>query len=122
VPAVLDTPDDHGAPLAELLDLVFGTDVQQAVLTLRLENWLRQRPAQLTRAQAQVTNLLRSKTEALAKSTLVDLADWITNLRAMANQFEDLEHRAAMSIDDELSVAPADHRAPVKEPTRRRER
>lgn len=122
VPAVLDTPDAHFTPLAELLDLVFGTDEQQALLTMRLQTWLRQRPAQLTRTQAQVTNLVRSKTEALAKATLVDLADWTTTLRSMANQFEDLEHRAATSIDDELSVAPTDDRAPVKEPTRTRRR
>src|SRR5688572_15038459 len=48
VPAVLDTPDtQQGAPLAELLDLVFGTDEHQVLLAMRLQAWLRQRPAQL---------------------------------------------------------------------------
>lgn len=102
VPAVLDTPDKPDTPLAELLDLVFGTDEHQALLTLRLQTWLQQRPAQLTAAQQQIVNLARHRIDALAGGAIDELTDWQTALRAMANHIEDLQARARRAVDEDL--------------------
>ena len=108
-PVKLSTPDAerYGTALAELVDLVFGTDHQQALLTARLESWLDQRPPQLTAAQARITSMVRARIDALAGSTLQELSDWQVSLRAMANHVEDLEARArratASDLDGEAS-------------------
>jgi transcriptional regulator with XRE-family HTH domain len=103
-PVTLDTPDagPAGTALAELVDLVFGTPEQQALLTLRLTAWLQQRPAQLTRAQRQIAQLVRHRIDTLANHTLGELDTWQTTLRAMANHLEDLATRARHATAEDL--------------------
>jgi Helix-turn-helix len=105
-PVKLKTPDaEHlGTALALLVDLVFGDEPNQALLEMRLDAWLQQRPPQLTQAQQRITSLVRRRIESLARATIDDLADWQTTLRAMANQLEDLETRARATVDDELAA------------------
>lgn len=104
VPVKLDVPDagDFGKPLAELVDLVFGTPENTAVLHMRLAAWLDQNPPQITDAQRQVADLVQGRIDALASSTLNRLAEWQTTLRAMANHIEDLEARARRAAASEL--------------------
>ena len=107
VPVKLKTPDaEHlGTALALLVDLVFGDETNQALLAMRLDAWLQQRPPQLTEAQQRIANLARHRIESLARATIDDLAAWQTTLRAMANQLEDLETRARAAVDDELAAS-----------------
>lgn len=109
VPVKLKTPDAEllGTALALLVDLVFGDETNQALLEMRLDAWLQQRPPQLTQAQQRITSLVRRRIESLARATIDDLADWQTTLRAMANQLEDLETRARASVDEELAPGTA---------------
>lgn len=102
----LTTPDAKhlGTALATLVDLVFGDENGQALLALRLQEWLQERPPQLTAAQQQVTSLGRHRVEALARHSINDLAQWQTALRAMANHLEDLETGAKRTIADELGL------------------
>ncbi|MGH9247685.1 MAG: helix-turn-helix domain-containing protein [Acidimicrobiales bacterium] len=96
VPVKLDTPDggEFGTALAELVDLVFGTPENTAVLQMRLAAWLQQNPPQITDAQRRVADLVQGRIDALAAHSLDQLAHWQTTLRAMANHIEDLEARA----------------------------
>jgi Helix-turn-helix len=108
-PVKLKTPDAEalGTALALLVDLVFGDETNQALLEMRLDAWLQQRPPQLTQAQQRITGLVRRRIESLARATIDDLAEWQTRLRAMANQLEDLETRARASVDEELDAGTA---------------
>jgi hypothetical protein len=105
-PVKLKTPDaEHlGTALALLVDLVFGDETNQALLAMRLDAWLQQRPPQLTDAQARITSLVQLRIDSLARATIDDLAQWQIALRAMANQLEDLETRARATVDDELAA------------------
>jgi Helix-turn-helix len=105
-PVKLKTPDaEHlGTALALLVDLVFGDETTQALLAMRLDAWLQQRPPQLTDAQARITSLVQLRIDSLARATIDDLAQWQIALRAMANQLEDLETRARATVDDELAA------------------
>jgi hypothetical protein len=105
VPAKLSTPDAErfGTTLAELVDLVFGDKTNQALLTMRLERWLDEKPPQLTEAQQRIASLVRHRIDALARATIDELADWQTTLRAMANHLEDLETRARATVDEDLA-------------------
>jgi hypothetical protein len=105
VPVKLSTPDAErfGTALAELVDLVFGDKTNHALLTMRLERWLDEKPPQLTEAQQSITNLVRHRIDALARATIDELADWQTTLRAMANHLEDLETRARAAVDEDLA-------------------
>jgi hypothetical protein len=97
VPTKLRTPDAEalGAPLALLADLVFGTDHDRAVLQLRLQAFLDELgPNPLSDAQAHVAELVEARKAALVRHALGDLQQWQTQLRALANHLEDLEHRA----------------------------
>jgi Helix-turn-helix len=111
VPVKLSTPDAErfGTTLALLVDLVFGTRQQQALLTMRLDRWLDERPPQLTEAQQRITSLVRHRIDSLARATIDDLADWQTTLRAMANHLEDLETGARATVDEDLA-APTERR------------
>jgi hypothetical protein len=97
VPAKLRTPDAEalGASLALLADLVFGTDHDRALLQLRLQAFLDQLgPNPLSDAQGHITDLVEARKAALVRHALGDLQQWQTQLRALANHLEDLEHRA----------------------------
>ncbi len=100
-PVKLDTPDAGriGIALATLIDLVFGDEAGQAVLSTRLESWLQQRPPQLTEAQERVAGLVRHRVEALVRHSFRQLGDWQTQLRSIANQLEDLEVRAQQTVE-----------------------
>jgi hypothetical protein len=70
VPVKLATPDTEqlGTALALLVDLVFGDETNQNLLTMRLDAWLRQRPPQLTDAQQRITSLVQHRIESLARA------------------------------------------------------
>ena len=96
VPVKLQTPDAEqiGAPLALLVDLVFGDDDDVALLTMRLNNFLEMLgPNPLSDAQSQITDMVDARKEELVRHALGDLQMWQTQLRALANHLEDLEHR-----------------------------
>jgi hypothetical protein len=118
VPVKLKTPDAEalGTGLALLVDLVFGDEANQALLEMRLDAWLQQRPPQLTEAQHRITSLVRRRIDALARATIDDLGDWQTTLRAMANHLEDLETRARRLVDDELDAVVARRPRATDEP------
>ena len=120
VPVKLETPDAErlGTALALLIDLVFGDETNLALLEMRLDAWLQQRPPQLTEAQHRITSLVRRRIDALARATVDDLGDWQTTLRAMANHLEDLETRARTLVDDELNAVVARRPPVTDEPER----
>ena len=104
VPVKLDVPDggDFGKPLAELIDLVFGTPENTAVLQMRLTAWLDQNPPQITDAQHRVADLVQGRIDALAAHSLDQLGQMQQALRAMASHIEDLETRARRAAAKEL--------------------
>lgn len=105
VPAKLDTPDasPFGAPLALLADLVFGTDDDRAMLELRLQSFLDHLgPNPLSDAQHRITQMVQSRKTRLVHHAVSDLGQWQTQLRALANQLEDLEHQASAPAQDSL--------------------
>jgi len=105
VPTKLRTPDAErfGLPLAELADLVFGTDEGLAWLGMRLQAFLQELgPNPLTDAQSRVTGLVETKKALLVDHALKDLGQWQTQLRALANHLEDLETRAKTATHEEL--------------------
>ena len=100
-PVKLSTPDaqQFGTALAELVDIVFGDEPGQALLEMRLQAFLDELGPMIPLSQKQdaVANLVTAKIEALARHRLKDLERWQTQLRAMANQLEDLQARAERS-------------------------
>ena len=108
VPTKLRTPDadQFGTPLAELADLVFGTDEGLAWLSMRLQAFLQELGENpLTDAQALVTGLVETKKALLVNHALSDLEQWQTQLRSLANQLEDLQVRARHAAEQELDDA-----------------
>ena len=96
VPAKLRTPDADrfGAPLAVLADLVFADDLQLATMTLRLQAFLDELGANpLSDAQQRIADAVEARKAQLLRHALGDVQQWQTQLRALANQLEDLEHR-----------------------------
>ncbi|HSH23898.1 MAG TPA: hypothetical protein VK975_07545 [Acidimicrobiales bacterium] len=113
MPAKLAVPDApaFGQALALLVDLVFGDEVGQAQLVLRLDAFLDEvGPDGLTEAQARVASLARQRTAALVRQSFADLGRWQTSLRSLANQLEDLEVRAKHLVAFEVGVASEDLR------------
>jgi hypothetical protein len=107
VPVKLTTPDAalFGTALAELVDVVFGDDLGQAVLAQRLDGFLEQLgTGPLTAGQARIRSLVQAKVATLARSSLRELENWQTALRSLANHLEDLEARARRDIADDLDV------------------
>ena len=114
VPMRLATPDAQpfGEMVALLVDLVFGDDYQQALLSMRLDAFLDALgTGPLTKAQERVAGLVRARVEALVRHSFRDLGQWQTMLRGVANQLEDLERRAhggltieeqAMTVDERM--------------------
>ena len=49
-----------------------------------------------TDAQQRVTELVQAKKTQIVHESVADLGRWQTQLRALANHLEDLEHRAAV--------------------------
>ena len=107
VPVKLSTPDAEriGTQLALLIDLVFGDDQQQALLTLALDGFLGQvSQSTMTVAQGRVESLARRRVEALARHSYRDLEDWKTALRAVANQLETLELQSKRAAAEDLGI------------------
>ena len=104
-PIKLSTPDakQFGTALAELVDIVFGDEHGQALLETRLRAFLDQLgpTGPLSHKQDTVANLVSAKIEALAHHRLGDLEQWQTQLRAIANQLEDLHLRAQRQLADD---------------------
>ena len=106
-PVKLATPDAErfGTALAELVDLVFGDEHGQAILTQRLDGFLEQLGSgPLTEPQARIRALVQHKVATLARSSLRELEDWQTALRSLANHIEDLEARARRAVADDLGT------------------
>ena len=94
VPAKLQTPDAErfGQPLALLADLVFGTDLDAAQLSLRLQAFLDQLgPNPLSDAQRRIVDGVNERKAALVEHAVGDLQQWQTQLRALANKLGQLE-------------------------------
>jgi transcriptional regulator with XRE-family HTH domain len=103
--AVPDAPA-FGEAMALLVDLVFGDEVQQAQLSLRLDAFLVELgPAGLTEAQSRIAALADQRVAALVRHSFADLGRWQTSLRALANHLEDLEARAKRTVANEVGVA-----------------
>jgi hypothetical protein len=103
VPAKLRTPDAErfGAPLAILADLVFGGAEQNAVMELRLREFLDELGSNpLSDAQQRVVDAVRTKVAALVDTALSDLDHWQQSLRSLANQLEDLAERSKRAVKD----------------------
>ncbi|MGH9122752.1 MAG: helix-turn-helix domain-containing protein, partial [Acidimicrobiales bacterium] len=95
---LVDRDGGGPAPLATLIDLVFGTEGQQAEMALRLDAWLAwTSPDTLTEAQRRVTDLVTKRTAALLRRSFRQVQDWQTSLHAIANQLEELERAAKRS-------------------------
>jgi hypothetical protein len=115
MPTRLATPDEprFGQPVAMLVDLVFGDKAQQGLLSLRLDSFLEALgPAGLTAAQGGIASLVTTRVEALVREAFRDLGRWQTNLRAMANQLQQLEIRSKRAVADEAGIDPRSLRIP----------
>ena len=102
IPAKLQTPDAErfGAPLALLADLVFGDDHHLATMQLRLQAFLDELgPNPLSDAQQRLVVQVEARKAQIVRHALGDLQQWQTQLRALANHLEDLEHRSAAEGD-----------------------
>jgi hypothetical protein len=104
LPVKLVTPDagQFGQELSVLVDLVFGEPEHQAVMELRLREFLDQLGTRaLTDAQHQIANLASARITEIVRKSVGDLDQWQISLRSIANHLEDLEARAtrALSID-----------------------
>ena len=100
-PVKLITPDADrfGTALADLVDLVFGDEHGQALLELRLRSFLdRLGTGPLSQKQHAVQRLVRAKVDALVAHALGDLQTWQTQLRALANQLEDVQIRISHDL------------------------
>jgi len=118
MPTRLEAPDDpqFGQPVAMLVDLVFGDEEQQALLTLRLDSFLEALgPAGLTAAQGRVASLVTHRVEALVRDGFGNLGEWQTSLRAMANQLEELEIRAKRAVATEVGIKPRELRTGTRQ-------
>lgn len=104
VPLNLDVPPS-GENIASLIDLVFGDEHGQAVLTVRLDAFLDQLGERFTAAQGRIASLVNHRVEAIARNTFKGIGRWQTSLRSIANQLEDLEARARRAVADESGVA-----------------
>ena len=107
-PTRLVAHDDpqFGQPVAMLVDLIFGDDSQQALLTVRLDGFLNALgPAGLTKAQGRIASLVAHRVEAIVRNAFRELEDWQTTLRAMANQLGQLELRSKQAVVDELAIS-----------------
>ncbi len=109
LPSRLVAHDDprFGQPVAALVDLVFGDESQQALLTMRLDAFLDALgPAGLTAAQGRIASLVAHRVEAVVRKAFRELEDWQTTLRAMANQLGQLELRSKRAVVRETGISP----------------
>ncbi|HSH59378.1 MAG TPA: helix-turn-helix transcriptional regulator [Acidimicrobiales bacterium] len=116
MPTKLNLPDAPalGAAVAMLVDLVFGDEVQQAQLVLRLDAFLADLgPAGLTEAQSRIASMAGQRVAALVRESFSDLDQWQTSLRSLANQLEDLELRAKLVVAKEAGVEVKELRIPA---------
>ena len=113
MPVFLVDREGYGPePLATLIDMVFGTELQQADLVMRLDTWLQLASQEtLTDAQHRVTDLVTQRVEALLRSSFRDLRQWQTSLHNIANHLERLEVRAKGAIAEDVGIQARELRA-----------
>jgi hypothetical protein len=98
-------------PLARLVDLIFGTEADQALLTLRLDDFLAHCSTETrTQAQARVASLVKRRVEALLRDSFRHFDRLQTQLRGIANHLEDLEKAAKRDVAREADVNPGELR------------
>ncbi|MGH9288936.1 MAG: hypothetical protein ACRD0V_11730 [Acidimicrobiales bacterium] len=69
-------------------------------MDLRFQNLLEQLgPNKLSDAQQRVAGMVHARKEQIVRHALGHLQQWQTQLRALANHLEDLEHRSALGND-----------------------
>lgn len=91
--------------------LLFGDEVAQAQLVLRLDAFLDEVGlGGLTEAQSRVASLAGQRVAALVRQSLGDLGRWQTSLRSLASQLEDLEVRAKRMVATDVRLAGEDLR------------
>jgi hypothetical protein len=107
LPVRLVTPNAgrFGEALGAMVDLVFGEMHHVGLLSVRLENFLdRLGPEPLTQLQERVRALAMTRLGSLVQKSFRDLERWQTELRAMANQLEDMVTRAKQTVSDEIEL------------------
>ncbi|MCU0270997.1 MAG: hypothetical protein MUF83_20465 [Acidimicrobiales bacterium] len=83
---------------AELIDVVFGTPEQQAIIGMRLQGYLQDLGVdRLSDTQEAIRRMVNARIEEIVRHSLGQLADAQVMLRALANQLEDIETRARMA-------------------------
>lgn len=106
------TPDGgpNGVQPSELIDVVFGTAEQQAVIEMRLQSYLQDLGVdRLTDTQEAIRRTVNARVEEIVRHSLGQLADAQTMLRALANHLEDIETRAKMAtLGSDLDPAATD--------------
>ncbi len=107
-PVKLDTPDTRaqfGETMATMIDLIFGTPEQAALVSLRMQSFLVDLGEDLlSNSQHRVASLAADRITGVARVTLSRLGKWQTNLRSIANQLQDLETRAKHHTATDLNV------------------
>lgn len=94
------TPDGgpNGVQPSELVDIVFGTAEQQAIIEMRLQSYLQDLGVdRLTETQEAIRRMVNSRVEEIVRHSLGQLVDAQTMLRALANHLEDIETRAKLA-------------------------
>lgn len=88
--------------IALLIDLVFGEESHQELLSDRLGEFVTGlSPARLTQSQRRVGALAAVREEAVFSQHLGAMEEWRTWLRTVADHLEDIERRVREAPDDE---------------------
>lgn len=108
----LETPDSPlgGAPMGELVDLVFGDPESVAILSLILRRTLSgYGDTGLSDAERRIADLAWMLRAQIVRHSFSDIDRSATSLHALANQLEDLVSQAKTAAYDELGI-PEGHR------------
>lgn len=100
-PVKLSTADARrtGQEVALLVDLVFGDDRQQALLTARLREFLKELgTSRLTKAQRRVADFAVLRFRALVRHSLGELDEWQGRLHQLADHLGELERAATAAF------------------------
>ncbi|HVA43780.1 MAG TPA: hypothetical protein VNF50_09865 [Acidimicrobiales bacterium] len=104
----LSTPDATamaGTPMGELVDLVYGDDEMANLMILMLGRFMEGYGAGgMTEAQRRITELANARKAAVVAESFRGLHYGATNLRALANQLEELALKAGVVSLEELGV------------------
>ena len=104
----LDVPDAKpgaGAPMGELIDLLYGNDETAAMLSLIVESLVRTYGERgRTEAQRRIEKMANARKRAIVKESFRSLHTGTTALRAIANQLEDLAVQAGTATLRDLEA------------------